>query len=55
MPIQDYGAIAISPELAVRKVDIEIKRLGGEVVTLETWWRFERGEWFIDLIEWQSK
>ncbi len=53
MPIRDYGAIEISQELAVRNVSVEIKRLGGSVLTIEMWWRYERGEWFVDLIEWR--
>ena len=53
MPIQDYGAIEIAPALALREVIIEITWLNGSVSTIETWWKYECGNWFVDLIEWR--
>ena len=53
MPIDDYGQMEIAPHMNLKDVRIEVKRTGGDEYTQLTYWRFERGNWFLDLVEWR--
>ena len=53
MPIVEFGAADIIPHLKVREVRVPVRRPGGAGYILKTYWKFERGDWFLDIVEWR--
>jgi hypothetical protein len=52
MPIENIGEMEIIDHLNLKEVRVKTTPAGGGERAQITHWRFERDNWFLDLIEW---